>query len=269
MKKIQLGFIFLLISFSSLAQTDLEGCADHPLFSRMPGYYILECKQNYDQLDFYDANGQDVLLEGTLTYAWYLFNLESGKTEPSYFQIVKNYANAVYKVGGKKIYEEKGLGCYELKSEGKEYRIKVVATNNSDIILNVLELEAMKQDIEASAILDELNKSGHIALYINFATGKSDIKPESQNIIDQIVEMLKTNPDLKVSIEGHTDNVGSPASNMTLSTSRANAVVAAIVAKGVAKTRLTAKGMGQTKPIADNSTEDGKAKNRRVEVVKQ
>ncbi len=135
--------------------------------------------------------------------------------------------------------------------------------------LTILEIEAMQQDIQASGILDELNTKGHIALYINFETGKSDIKSESQKIIDQVAEMLVQNPILKISIEGHTDNVGTPASNQTLSLNRAKAVVAALVAKGIEKTRLSAKGLGQTKPIADNITSDGKALNRRVEIVKQ
>ena len=99
---------------------DTEGCKDHPLFSRMPGYYITECTQNFNQLDFYNAKGEDVKLEGNLTYAWYVFNLESGKTEPSYFQITRNYSNAITKAGGKTIYESNGLGCYELKKNGKE-----------------------------------------------------------------------------------------------------------------------------------------------------
>jgi len=127
---------------------------------------------------------------------------------------------------------------------------------------------AEKNKVEAKEILDELNEVGHVALYINFETGKSDIKPESEKIIDQITEMLKKNPTLKVSIEGHTDKVGSASSNMTLSVNRANSVVAAIVAKGVDKSRLTAKGWGLTKPIADNETEEGRALNRRVEIVK-
>ena len=126
----------------------------------------------------------------------------------------------------------------------------------------------MKQEITSNEILTELNTNGHIALYINFETGKSDIKPESQKIIDQIVEMLKSNPTLKISIEGHTDNVGNSQSNQTLSENRAKAVMNAIIAKRIDKSRLSTKGWGQTKPIVDNSSDDGRAKNRRVEIVK-
>ena len=122
---------------------------------------------------------------------------------------------------------------------------------------------------QQEVMVDELNKSGFVALYINFETGKADIKPESQTIVDQVADMLKSNDSLNVSIEGHTDNVGTAASNKTLSENRAKSVLDAIAARGIEKSRLSAKGWGQEKPIGDNKTEEGKAKNRRVEIVKK
>jgi OOP family OmpA-OmpF porin len=150
-------------------------------------------------------------------------------------------------------------------SFGLKWRLSMTGMNYLTLVVK----EAMKQDVTASDMFDALNREGHIALYINFDTGKSVIKPESKPIINQIVEMLKSNPELKISVEGHTDNVGNPKSNKTLSDARANSVVAAIVGQGVDAKRLSAVGYGQDKPIADNNTEEGRAKNRRVELVKK
>jgi outer membrane protein OmpA-like peptidoglycan-associated protein len=80
--------------------------------------------------------------------------------------------------------------------------------------------------------------------------------------------LLQSSPELKVEVCGHTDNVGPAASNQKLSEARARSVVAAPAGKGIASDRLTAKGYGQTSPVADNRTEEGRAKNRRVELVK-
>jgi outer membrane protein OmpA-like peptidoglycan-associated protein len=117
---------------------------------------------------------------------------------------------------------------------------------------------------------DEINKSGHVAVYgIHFDTGKAAILPDSEAALSEIVKLLQQDADLKLRVEGHTDNQGNAAANQALSEKRAQAVVVWLTAHGIAANRLTAKGFGQTKPIEDNGTEDGRAKNRRVELVKQ
>ena len=181
--------------------------------------------------------------------------------------------NQQQKIGGETVFLSAAevIGVFKIIKTNAEVWVKVETggnDNNDFYILTILEIEAMKQEITSNDILTALNTDGHIALYINFETGKSEIRPESQKIIDQIVEMLKSNPTLKISVEGHTDNVGNLQSNQTLSENRAMAVMNAIASKGVDKSRLSSKGWGQTKPIDDNKTEDGKAKNRRVEIVK-
>jgi len=103
---------------------------------------------------------------------------------------------------------------------------------------------------------------------ITFDVDKSNIKPESMGTLNMIVDVLKANPDLKFEIDGHTDNTGDAAHNLTLSQQRANAVKAQLVSMGIDGSRLTTKGFGDSKPIRDNSTPDGKANNRRVEFVK-
>ena len=135
-------------------------------------------------------------------------------------------------------------------------------------VLFALFAPVFAQELNANDLLAAINKEGKIALYINFETSKAEINPESQGIIEQVAKMMELDKSLKISIEGHTDNAGNPKTNQKLSESRANAVMQGIVAKGVNKSRLSAKGWGAAKPLADNNTEDSKARNRRVEIVK-
>jgi OmpA-OmpF porin, OOP family len=264
----------------SKAQTDAEGCKDHELFTKFPNFYISGCSNNYNELALRISASKEETKEGNLYTISYSFNFDTGEKAKSPFQIVRNYENAVVKNGGKMIYKNTNAleaaleATFHLAAGGKEYWVKVAsfggtATEVEHYDLCILEMEAMKQEIQANEMMNALNKDGFIALYINFETGKSDIKPESQSIIGQIVEMLKQNPGLNISIEGHTDDVGSAQSNQMLSENRAKSVMNALIAQSIASSRLSAKGFGASKPIADNRTEEGKAKNRRVEIVKK
>jgi len=99
-----------------------------------------------------------------------------------------------------------------------------------------------------------------------FGFDKYEIRPEAEPLLDEVVTVLKQNSGIKVGIQGHTCNIGTAAYNQKLSEKRANAVMDYLVKHGIASYRLTAKGYGLTQPIASNDTEDGRAKNRRVEL---
>jgi outer membrane protein OmpA-like peptidoglycan-associated protein len=124
---------------------------------------------------------------------------------------------------------------------------------------------------ETDVLYDALAAKGRwVTQGILFATGKADVQPESRPVLKEIAKTLKEHPDLKILIEGHTDNVGSPTSNLALSDARAAAVKSALVREfGVDGSRITTKGLGDTKPSVPNTTSAGRAQNRRVEVVKQ
>jgi outer membrane protein OmpA-like peptidoglycan-associated protein len=236
----------------------------------MPGFYLYDCSENYNALDL--AIGADEMQyhEGNLMRIDYRF--KEGKN-PSWLQVTRNYENAIITLGGKKIFSNQEFASYRLTSDGKDVfiQLKNEYPDDPEVIqfaLNILEKEGMKQDITAGEIYAMLTSSGFCPLNFLFETGKSTIKSESMYLVDEVAEMMQGNETLKVSIEGHTDNVGTAATNKTLSEERANAVMAALVSKGIDQSRLSAKGWGQEKPVADNETEEGRAKNRRVEIVK-
>ncbi len=124
---------------------------------------------------------------------------------------------------------------------------------------------------ETDVLYDALAAKGRWATQgILFATGKADLQPESRPVLKEIATTLREHPDLRVLIEGHTDNVGGAAANLKLSDARAAAVKAALVGQfGIAADRITTRGLGDTNPAAPNTTAEGRAQNRRVEVVKQ
>lgn len=122
----------------------------------------------------------------------------------------------------------------------------------------------------AVPLYDRMMSDGKFITYgITFDVGKSVIKPESMGEINRIVQLMNENPDLKFSVEGHTDSTGNATANQTLSEARSKAIVEKLAELGISADRLTSVGKGQSTPIADNGTDEGRAKNRRVEFVKK
>lgn len=272
---------------------DTDGCKDHPLFNRMPGYELQSCDtKEFDARDFpsgaklteYQRAAENVAVEGEQTTLQYCAQPD-GK-HASGLQIARNFENAVKASGGTVIAEFGGeqqpnaladetygmadhAAALALQKSGKEIHALVVPYNEgSCYALYVGEKKAMEQAVKVNELVDKINKDGFIALYINFDTAKATIKPDSSKQLDDVAAALKSAPELKLEVAGHTDNVGDAAANQKLSEARARSVMDALVKRGIAANRLSAKGYGQSKPIADNRSEDGRAKNRRVELVK-
>ena len=140
--------------------------------------------------------------------------------------------------------------------------------------LDIIEVKPMETGlvtVNADALAKDIARTGHVAVYgIYFDTGKADIKPESEPILQEIAKLLQQNPELKLYIVGHTDNVGDLTYNIELSQARADAVVTKLVSEySINAKRLEAQGVGFLAPVASNKTEEGRAKNRRVELVEQ
>jgi OOP family OmpA-OmpF porin len=288
------GLFACLLAALAGAQDDAEGCKDHPLFNRMPGYRINACETKaFDGREFPSVPGvteenkalKSVTIEGKQTYLQYERPEEAGRA--SGLQIQRNFTNAVRAKGGQVIGEyggetdSKGLAdeqwgvgdraaVYKLNQGGREIWVRVHPYNGgSGYALYIAEREAMAQSIVANELLGAINKDGYVSLQINFDTGKATIKADSFPQLDQVAAALKQQGALNLEIGGHTDNVGSAEANLALSDARAKSVMTYLTGKGTPAARLTAKGYGQTKPVADNRTEEGRAKNRRVELVKK
>lgn len=268
--------VFLLLSvsgFSQAAQQDIKGSKDHPLLTRMPDFFISDYKDtDFESFRFIGADKKPVNIEGHKYFIGY--KLITGKPEPGELKIRRNVQEALKKIGGKVVFDDNfnRSSTIIIQKDGKETWIQVVSFNNW-YRLNIVERQMMSQEVvaDASAMGDNINTSGHAAVYgILFETGKSDINQESAETIAQISTLLKNNMSLKLYVVGHTDNVGTIDANLKLSKERAEAVVNSLTANyGISADRLNAYGVASLSPVASNDTEEGKAKNRRVELVKQ
>lgn len=278
MKKVMagiFGLFFVLAGFglSIAAEQDVKGSKDHPLLSRMPNFFISGYKDTeFDSHKFIDQDKKPISIEGHKYY--FQYNLSKGAAEPGELKIRRNIQDALKKIGGKVVFDDNfnKASTIVLQKEGKETWVEVRSYNNM-YRLSIVEKEIMKQDVvaNAEAMGNDINTTGHVSIYgIHFDTGKSEIKSESDAAISEIAKLLKNDSVLKLYVVGHTDNVGSFDSNMKLSKDRADAVAKTLSDKhGIAAARLKPYGVGSLSPVTSNDTEDGKAKNRRVELVKQ
>lgn len=268
-----LAVLSILIPASSCyAKADAANCADHPLLNRLPDYWIESCVQKqFDAYKFLGAHGKYAEQEGRY---WNIrYQPPANLTEkPSTLQVLRNVENAVKQVGGKLVAKDSSKETLTLTQDGKELWVEVWADYTGKYILTIVQKDTMAQVLSANAdaFASGLKNSGHIAVEgILFDTGKASLKPESKQAIGEVVKLLKSDAGLKVYVVGHTDNAGAVGGNMQLSQDRAEAVVHELVSSGVAASRLKAFGNGPYAPVASNDNESGRAKNRRVEPVKQ
>jgi OOP family OmpA-OmpF porin len=152
--------------------------------------------------------------------------------------------------------------------------MEIRGVKNSFALIRIAEIKPLQEGlvtVDAAAMEKGIKAEGHIALYgIYFDFNKADIKPESESTISEIAKLLKEDSQLKLYLVGHTDNVGTLTYNMDLSARRAEAVVRSLTTQhGIDPKRLVGKGVGPLAPVASNDSDAGRAKNRRVELVKQ
>ena len=254
------------------AEKDVDQSRDHPLVTRMPGFYI----ENYQVEEFagFDPTvigGDEVHWEGkrySISYA-----RQEDATAVSPLQIVRNYQNALRKAGATILGDDERRLASELRKNGAMAGVYIECFNEGrSYVVTIVESQAMRQDVvaDAAAMGKEMAATGKTIIYgIYFDTGSAAIKPESGPALAEMTKLLKSSPALKAYVIGHTDNSGALEFNLKLSADRAESVVKALVAGGIAPGRLKAAGVGPYCPIGSNGTESGKALNRRVELVQQ
>jgi len=265
--------VIVLGSTPALAQApDAAGCADHPVVTRMQNMRIVNCKtSDFDRFVFKTGKTTQETVEGRRVEMRY--QIAAGQPAPSKLAIIRNHQEAMKAIGGVVKYEDDRYTVLNINKNGKDVWVQVDTAWGGGYMLMIVEKQAMVQEVVASAALFEagLKATGHVEVPgIFFDTGKSVLKPESAAAVAEIAKLLKADPPMKVFIAGHTDNVASLDLNLKLSQARADAVMQALISQqGIAAARLTARGVGPLAPVASNDTEEGRARNRRVELVKQ
>lgn len=276
---------FVIVLLASIAapaaaqvekEPDAEGCKDSPLLTRFPGCRLTECEsKEFDAAKVWTGKWKDddthqTTLEGVVEFASY-----GCGPKVSAVQVSRNVEAALKKAGFTIVYSGDGESNNPVVTARKGAQWIEVQTNEgggeTDYATKSVLVKEMKQEVEAdaSAMAAEIEKTGSVAVYgINFETGKATLTPGSEKVLQEVLSLMKQQPDWRFEVQGHTDNVGSKAANQTLSDERARAVAAWLVRKGIDNARLTSKGYGDTQPVAPNTTEDGRAKNRRVELKK-
>lgn len=269
-------FVLPVVLFGQPPQADETSCKDQTWLTRMRDCALVECpsSKEFDAVEMpVGTKGQETVtkrLEGE-THSYTYFCNE----KVSVLQLSRNIENALRISGIAIVFAHSSPDNSTFTTHAGDQWSLIQADTFPPYrryIVSSVKVKQMEQEMKASAE----NWAGQMATTgraivngINFDTGKSIIKGESEPVLAEIVKLLNSQPDWKMRVEGHTDNVGVKSANMLLSQQRAAAVVTWLVAHGIAPARLTSQGFGDMEPIADNSAEAGREQNRRVEIVKR
>lgn len=296
-----------LIVLSATAGLAQERSDEHPLVKKYPGSTPAGGQTTVRQFDEFELTVGPIAkggkpsktqhLEGKIFTATY-----QSPPDRSVLEVYRNYEQGLTRGGFQTIFACEGVSCGERQAnndahprlydpsylrrylaaklsrpEGDVYVSLAVQAQGSgsraEAMLDVIEVKPMENVdlVDAAALAESMARTGHAAVYgIYFDTGKADVKPESDAALKEITKLLQQQANLKLYVVGHTDNQGALEMNLDLSMRRANAVTQALVGKyGVAAARLKALGDGPSAPVASNDNEASRAKNRRVELVKQ
>jgi outer membrane protein OmpA-like peptidoglycan-associated protein len=256
---------------------------EHPLIRPFPGSVLdlspAPVYQNFEEYSFRITDPETGKMakkpvRGKFWKLTYRLWDSNGKWETSHsvLEYRENYKQAALENGGVILYEEQGWLTFTLPGDdGSETWCEVQIWNKSQQDLRIVEQAGFKKSLKfgPAEMKAALDAEGRVQLHgILFDLGKATLQPESTKQLQHVVTLLKENPDLKLEVQGHTDDQGSEADNLELSQRRAETVIAYLGLFGIDTGQLTPEGFGESKPVVSNDTEEGRAKNRRVELVK-
>lgn len=253
--------MFSVCALSIPAQlADVKDSADPFLFRRVSGFQIAEFQEQSQGAFPFKTEPPVVGRKTEILY-------RNGGQPISASSIFQHYQRAALGLGGKSLAQTPQSASFMVQGKSSELWLAIEASDAAQYKLILVERGAAIQQVTPDDLLATLDREGRVALYIKFNMDEATIKPESQEIVAKAADLLKRSPVPQISVEGHTDFVGNPETNKVLSVARAQAVADVMVKLGVDPQRLAITGYGQDRPIADNKTDEGRAKNRRVELV--
>lgn len=274
-------FLVLIVFALPVVAKDVK---EHPLIRPFPGSVLarnMSQHNDFDAYDFYCFNEktkkrEKKTIKGEYWKLLYEVRTKSGQrvTNISTVEFLENYKVAAKEKGGRVVFEDRSLVVLTIPREdgGVTWLQVRPASNLGQQYLYIVDEQPFKRSMVfgPAQMKEALDRDGKVALYgILFDLDKATLKPESVKQLQHVVTLLQTYPQLSLEVQGHTDNQGKADYNMKLSQQRAETVNQYLQLFGISSKRLVPKGYGQDKPIAPNTTEDGRAKNRRVELVKR
>ncbi|HXG54354.1 MAG TPA: OmpA family protein [Vicinamibacterales bacterium] len=274
-------FVMLIIALAAPVRAraagdpDAEGCKGSALLTRMPGCGIITCEvKEFEGVSLQvkaDTDAPKQELEGQAEKLEYVC---PAKLSP--LQLHRNFEGALKTAGFTVVFSGKDENSFQMLTARKgaqwvNVRSRAWDGGMSAYDLITLKVKEMAQEVaaDASAMEAEINKTGSVAIYgINFDTGKATLQAGSEQVLGEIVKLMTEHADWRFEVQGHTDNVGAKPASLTLSDQRARTVAAWLAKNGVEPARLSARGYGDAKPVSDNTNDEGRAKNRRLELKK-
>ncbi|MBN1551073.1 OmpA family protein [bacterium] len=277
------SFALLAVVFCFCFCILAAGIPEHPLIRPFPGSVLAENMSKHINFDAYDfriknpetGKNEKKTVKGEYWRLLYEVRHEDGSrnTDISKVEFAENFRAAAEDLGGQVIFEDQAYLTFTIPRDdgGVTYCEYTGNASLGQQYLTIVDEKPFKRSLVfgPAEMKTALDKDGHVLLYeILFDLDKAYLQKKSLKQLEHIITLLKENPDLKLEVQGHTDDQGSDEYNRDLSQRRAETVRNFLLLFGVPEQSLVAKGYGESAPVAPNDTEENRAKNRRVELVK-